>query len=42
LRTTLRSKADKDIDFLGVNVSSERKELEKIIRAIASIKVDDG
>jgi hypothetical protein len=37
-----KARPTKDIDFLGVNVSSERKELEKIIRAIASINVDDG
>ena len=37
-----KARPTKDIDFLGVNVSSERKELEKIIRTIASIKLEDG
>ena len=37
-----KARPTKDIDFLGVNVSSERKELEKIIHTIASINVDDG
>jgi hypothetical protein len=37
-----KARPTKDIDFLGVNVSSERKELEKIIKEISSIKLDDG
>jgi len=37
-----KARPTKDIDFLGVNVSSERKELEKIIRAISSVKLEDG
>lgn len=37
-----KARPTKDIDFLGVNVSSNRKELEHVIREIISLKMDDG
>ena len=37
-----KARPTKDIDFLGVNVSNDRKELERIVREIVLIKLNDG
>ncbi len=37
-----KARPTKDIDFLGVNVSNDRKELERIVREIASVTLSDG
>lgn len=37
-----KARPTKDIDFLGVNVSSDRKELERLIGEIASVELNDG
>src|SRR5208283_6035227 len=37
-----KARPTKDIDFLGVNVSNERKELERIVRQIVLIELNDG
>jgi hypothetical protein len=37
-----KARPTKDIDFLGVNITSDRKGLEQIIKSIISIKMDDG
>jgi len=37
-----KARPTKDIDFLGVSVSNDRKELERIVREIVLIKSNDG
>jgi len=37
-----KARPTKDIDFLGMNVSSDRKELERLISDIASVELNDG
>lgn len=37
-----KARPTKDIDFLGLNVSNDRKELERIVREIASVAFSDG
>lgn len=37
-----KARPTKDIDFLGVDVSSDRKVLERLIKEIASIDINDG
>ncbi len=37
-----KARPTKDIDFLGVNMSSDRKDIEKVIREIISINLNDG
>lgn len=37
-----KARPTKDIDFLGVNVSNDRKELERIVREIVLIELSDG
>lgn len=37
-----KARPTRDIDFLGVNVSADHKELERLIRDIASIDLADG
>lgn len=37
-----KARPTKDIDFLGVNVSGDRKELERLIGEIASVDLNDG
>ncbi|MEW6510853.1 MAG: nucleotidyl transferase AbiEii/AbiGii toxin family protein [Bacteroidota bacterium] len=37
-----KARPTRDIDFLGVNVSSDRKNLEEVTREIASINIPDG
>ena len=37
-----KARPTKDIDFLGVNVSNDRKELERIVREISSVTLSDG
>jgi hypothetical protein len=37
-----KARPTRDIDFLGVNVSNKKKDLERIIRTIAALKINDG
>ncbi len=37
-----KARPTKDIDFLGVNVSSDRKDLERLIKEITSVDINDG
>ena len=37
-----RARPTRDIDFLGVDVSSDREDIERIIREIVSVQLDDG
>ena len=38
----VKARPTKDIDFLGVQVSSDRKNLERMIKEIASVDLNDG
>ncbi len=37
-----KARPTKDIDFLGIDIPTDRKELERIIREIASVDLEDG
>ncbi|MFN0156496.1 MAG: nucleotidyl transferase AbiEii/AbiGii toxin family protein [Bacteroidota bacterium] len=37
-----KARPTKDIDFLGINVSRDRKELERLVREIALVDLSDG
>jgi predicted nucleotidyltransferase component of viral defense system len=37
-----KARPTRDIDFLGVDVSRDRKDLERLIKEISSIGIDDG
>ena len=37
-----KARPTKDIDFLGVDISSDRKDLENLIKDIASVDLNDG
>jgi len=37
-----KARPTRDIDFLGINVSSDRKHLERLIKEITSVNLNDG